>query len=142
MEAVEIICAHFFVGDGRKLAIDADAEQPTSHLVPASKERGFATVVQFLAEWKWEDGLFVHLYGPKSPESSKPTAKGSTEGVWSISTEVDSDGRMWTSHGPDMVVAFRVRALAKATWDYLQGLEQGQLNVQVRTLLKISRLVG
>ena len=26
--------------------------------------------------------------------------------------------------------------------DYLQGLEQGQLNIQVRTLLKISRLVG
>ena len=131
VEAVEIICAHFFVGDGRKLAIDADAEQAASHLVPASKERGFATVVQFLAEWKWEDGLFVHLYGPKSPDSSMPTAKGSTEGVWSISTEIDSDGRMWTSHGPDMVVAFRVRALAKATWDYLQGLEQGQLNVQV-----------
>jgi U3 small nucleolar RNA-associated protein 22 len=44
-EAVEIIRAHFFVGDGRKLAVDADAEQAASYLVPASKERGFATVV-------------------------------------------------------------------------------------------------
>jgi hypothetical protein len=50
VEAVEIICAHFFIGDGCKLATDADAEQAASHLVPVSKERGFAAVVQFLAE--------------------------------------------------------------------------------------------
>jgi len=80
---------------------------------------------------RWLVRSFVR---PKSSESFNPTAKGSTEGVWSMSTEVDGDERMRTSHGPDMVDAFRVRALAKATWDDLQGLEQGQLNIQGRTL--------
>jgi len=62
-EAVEIICAHFFVGDGRKLAIDADADQAASHLVPASKERGFATVVHLsrMAMGRWLLRSFVRV---------------------------------------------------------------------------------
>ncbi|KAF8965448.1 Nrap protein [Flammula alnicola] len=104
-EVVELICASFFVDGGHTVSAETDTEKTIQHLVPASKERGFAYVVQFLKEWKWEEGLFV-------------------------STELDKEGHVWTYKGPDLVVARRVRALADATWNCLQEVEHGQLNVQ------------
>ncbi|TFK31610.1 Nrap protein [Crucibulum laeve] len=128
-EVVEIICAHFFVKPGRQVGIDIELDESAQHIVPSSKERGFAAVVHFLKEWKWEEGLLVPLYG-LTEAPAVTGSKASTSGVWSISTELDKDGHIWTSHGPDAVVAHRVQALAKATWTFLQGMEHGNLNVQ------------
>ncbi|KAG6918794.1 hypothetical protein DXG01_011546 [Tephrocybe rancida] len=133
-EAVELICAAFFVGDGRTVGMDADDDTKRDERanVPGSKERGFAAVIAFLKEWKWEEGLFVPLHGSKPTEDgpTKATPKATSGGVWNISTDFDKDGRMWTSGGPDLVVAHRVKAIAQATWQHLQGMEQGSFNVQ------------
>ncbi|KAJ7178760.1 Nrap protein [Mycena crocata] len=130
-EAVEILCASFFIGDGRDLSIDPENQTAERASVPGSKERGFATVVEFLKDWKWEDGLFVPLYGGESSEAHQtPTATGSRTGVWKISTEADSEGHIWTQNGPDVMVAQRIRALAKATWGCLSEMEEGKLDVK------------
>ncbi|KAG6826200.1 hypothetical protein H0H87_007695, partial [Tephrocybe sp. NHM501043] len=134
-EAVEILCAAFFVGDGRAVGLDADDDNKRDERanVPGSKERGFAAVIAFLKEWKWEEGIFVPLYGlSKTSEEgpAKSTPKATSGGVWNISTDFNKDGRMWTMTGPDHIVAHRVRALAQATWEHLQGMEQGTFNVQ------------
>jgi U3 small nucleolar RNA-associated protein 22 len=131
-EAVEILCASFFVGDGRDLNMDPDTPTAERASVPGSKERGFATVVEFLKDWKWEDGLFVPMYGAQSSEAQTTPAVGSKAGVWRMSTEADREGNIWTMHGPDVMVAHRIRALAKATWNCLQGMEEGKLDVKVR----------
>ncbi|KAF8066902.1 Nrap protein [Lyophyllum atratum] len=133
-EAVELLCAAFFVGDGRSVGLDADdTKRDERASVPGSKERGFAAVIAFLKEWKWEEGLFVPLNGVnKSADEQAPGAapKATSGGVWNISTDLDKEGRIWTGHGPDLIVAHRVKALAKATWDHLQGMEAGNFNVQ------------
>ncbi|KAJ7086043.1 Nrap protein [Mycena belliarum] len=132
-EAVEILCASFFVGDGRDLNWDPENHTAERASVPGSKERGFATVVEFLKDWKWEDGLFVPLYGDQSNEASstQPSmATGFRAGVWRLTTEADSEGHIWTMRGPDVMVAQRIRALAKATWTCLQGMEEGKLDVK------------
>ena len=123
-EVVKLICASFFV-DSRTSIMDMDTEQTSQHLVPGSKERGFSAVVQFLKEWKWEDGLVVPLYGlpPASlaDASTAPLVNNIThKDVWKVSTEHDREGHVWTYNGPDLVVARRVRSLADATWDCLQ----------------------
>ncbi|TFY65726.1 hypothetical protein EVG20_g5372 [Dentipellis fragilis] len=126
VEAVEILCAHVFVGGGG------------SETVPGSKERGFAAVVEFFKDWDWTAGIFVPLYEEKG--AAAEAAKSSVvvtaghKGVWTIATDADKDGHMWTANGPDNIVALRVKAIAKATWDYLQqGTESGAL--EVKTLL-------
>ncbi|KAJ7352492.1 Nrap protein [Mycena albidolilacea] len=130
-EAVEILCANAFVGDGTDVELDPENVVAERASVPASKERGFAVVVEFLKDWKWEDGLFVHLYGRESTAGDPlPASTSSRAGVWKISTELDQDGKVWTLHGPDVMVAHRVRALAKATWSCLQGMEEGKLDVK------------
>ncbi|EPQ51620.1 Nrap protein [Gloeophyllum trabeum ATCC 11539] len=126
-EVVEIICASVFLG-GRQYG-----DGPS---VPGSKERGFARVVEFLKDWKIEEGLFVPLYAAGAGEQASPEEGANHIGVldktgaWSVRTEEDPEGRMWTSHGPDSVVALRVKALAKATWNLLQSMESRRLDVK------------
>jgi U3 small nucleolar RNA-associated protein 22 len=124
-EVVEILCAHVYLRYG-----------PSSHSTPASKEHGFAAVIAFLKEWKWEDGLFVPLYD----EEQQPPALtgkdvavkgGGAGGIWTVSTQFDPSGRVWTSEGPQLVAAHRIQALAKATYESLQAIEDGSLNVRV-----------
>ncbi|KAF9475207.1 Nrap protein [Pholiota conissans] len=133
-EVIELICASFFIDSGRTVTSDTDTEKTMQHLVPTSKERGFSCVIHFLKEWKWEEGLFVPLYGAAAAPASESLPSTSTRSgnasVWKVSTELDKDGHVWTHQGPDLVVAHRVHALANATWNCLQGIEQGQLNVQ------------
>lgn len=137
-EVVELICASFFIDGGRGASImDLDSEQTSQHLVPCSKERGFAAVVRFLKEWKWEDGLVVPLYGLQPPENLSNTSTTPSvnnvmhKGVWRVSTEHDREGHVWTCNGPDLVVARRVRSLAEATWSCLQSLEEAQIDIKV-----------
>jgi len=130
-EVVELLCASFFVGSGRNDIDDNDTEKTLQHLVPASKERGFALFVHFLKSWRWEEGLFVPLYGTGSATALSTAPNLSSKSVWRVGTEHDADGHMWTHNGPDHVVANRIHALANATWNYLQGLETGHLNIQV-----------
>ncbi|KAI0051574.1 Nrap protein [Auriscalpium vulgare] len=123
-EAVEIVCASLFVGGG---------SGRTNAGAPSSRERGFARVVELLKDWQWTAGMFVPLYGEESAEdaaSSSVSVSAGSKGVWTLSTEFDRDGHMWTADGPDIVAAHRVRALAKATFDVLQGMEAGSLDVK------------
>ena len=118
-EAVEVLCAAVFAG-----------VSPTQ--VPNTRERGFACVIRLLRDWNWPHGMIIPLYGDSDPGPSEhssvvPGAKG----VWALKTEADPDGRMWTVDAPDVVAAHRVRALAQATHDYLQGVEFGVLDVAV-----------
>ena len=133
-EVVELICASLFV-NGQSTP-EIETEQTGQHLVPGSKERGFASAVQFLKDWKWEDGLFVPLYGSNGPTpgASSTVTTASGFGVWKVRTEHDADGNVWTHKGPSLVVANRVKALANATWNLLRGLDNGQLSVQVGVL--------
>ena len=50
--------------------------------------------------------------------------------MWRISTQGDRDGWIWTSSGPDRVVAHRIREIAKATWNHLQLLETEAFSVK------------
>jgi len=131
-EAVEIICASFFPCVS-KLHASGTAATSSANL-PGSKERGFSVVVEFLKGWRWEDGIFIQLYGASDnlPEVPNVGIVRSKSGVWRLSTDADKDGRMWTSIGPDIVAANRIRALANATWDHLRGMENGTLDVKVR----------
>lgn len=140
-EAVEIICAAVFAGAGSVRA-------------PNTRERGFACVIRLLRDWDWSEGITVPLYaasdpGPDAYSSSSAGAKG----VWSLKTDADPDGYMWTLDSPDVVAARRIRALAQATHTYLRGVESGVLDVSVSffgfldsirpSLLKISgRVLG
>ncbi|KAI9438492.1 Nrap protein [Lactarius indigo] len=116
-EAVEVLCAAVFVGVG------------PAH-VPSTRERGFARVVRFLRDWDWSNGVTIPLCGESEPGSDVyPSAVPSAKGVWVLRTEADPDGRMWTVDAPNIVAAHRIRDLARATHDYLQGVESGVLNV-------------
>jgi len=117
-EAVELICAKSFIGDGSGLSEDFDGPKNQVN-APVTKERGFATVIHFLATWEWQAGLYIPLYG----KVEVPTARGSAGslGAWVIRTSKDPNGKMWTSSGPDAVIARRVTAFSKATWNQLHG---------------------
>ena len=131
-EAVEIICAAFFVGDGGIPSREMAPEGWSG--VPSTKERGFAAVVDFLKDWTWEEPLHVALYGVgQNNGSSKETTviARANLGAWRVLTKEDRTGYVWTSTGPNMVAAHRVRAIAKATWDYLSRVETGSLDVKV-----------
>jgi len=130
-EVVELICASIFTQKGRVLTADVDIEQTAHHLVPGSKERGFATVVDFLREWKWEDGLFVPLYGEVSSSMPNESVQAGSGSVWRVCSEHDPGGHMWTYKGPDLVAANRVKGLAGATWALLQQIELGRLDIRV-----------
>ncbi|KAF9270066.1 Nrap protein [Marasmius fiardii PR-910] len=132
-EVIELLCARSFVVPGW----DQDVDQENNpHLqapmVPGSKERGFAAVIQFLKDWKWEEGVFVPIYDASmSTDSAPELVNASSTGVWRVSTKIDEQGTMWTRNGPDFIVARRVHALAQATWKRLQEMERsGRMDVQ------------
>lgn len=112
-EAVEILCAKFFVGDGREVGLDRDAGEgkwDESASIPGSKVQGFATVIAFLKQWKWEEGLVILLYGPQTKGDMEPVnipPTSANAGVWKITT------------------------LVTVTWDLLQEMESGSLDVRV-----------
>lgn len=131
-EAVELICASLFIGDGSGLFEDFDG--PKNQVgVPITKERGFASVVHFLASWEWQAGLYVPLYG--NVEDPNPHESAGSLGAWVIRTSEDPSGKMWTGSGPDVVVARRVTAFSKATWNRLQGDPYIFKDVFVRSFL-------
>jgi len=116
-EAVEILCAAVFVGVGPARA-------------PTTRERGFACVIRLLRDWNWSEGMKIPLYSASDPEPDVyPSSVAGAKGVWTLVTETDPDGRMWTVDAPDAVAARRVRALAQATHVYLQDMESGVLDV-------------
>ena len=117
-EAVELICAKVFIGDGSGLSEDFDS--PKNQVdAPVTKERGFAIVVHFLANWEWQAGMCIPLYG--KVEVPTPQGSAGSLGAWVIRTSEDPTGKMWTNVGPDALVARRVTAFSKATWNRLQG---------------------
>lgn len=126
-EAIELLCAYVFVGNtgsglqgGDKARVD----------VPGTKELGFFRALEFLKEWTWESGLFVALYESEGDtddldENAAVHAKaGSRIGVWTISTNKDRSGRIWTAEGPSAVVARRIKALASASVEHALAHER------------------
>lgn len=128
-EAVEILCASVFVQSNPNSPLSAKGLVN----VPGTRERGFAMVVRMLAEWDWEAGpLEVAIYEETTEAGDLGSlGKGVTKGVWRLKTAFDIEGKMWTAHRPDLVAALRIRAVAKATWDLLKGMERGALDVKV-----------
>ncbi|KAI0748842.1 Nrap protein [Fomes fomentarius] len=133
-EAVELLCAYVFLRMGARPAAEGEGAASRTAGVPSTKERGFAQVLEFLKDWDWTKGLVVPLdYGEReaSTSSASATATATAGSVaWSLVTEFDPTGRMWTSSGPDATVARRVTALAKAAWDSLRTLESGDGSVK------------
>ncbi|KAI0916701.1 hypothetical protein AcV5_003115 [Taiwanofungus camphoratus] len=130
-EVAELLCASVFLRHGTSWSAET---ANTRAGVPGSKERGFGLVVELLKDWEWSKGLFVPLYGStedagSSGNSAVTITAGTRAGVWAVATEYDPDGHMWTSIGPDAIVARRVRAVAKATWDCLRGIETHKFDV-------------
>ena len=132
-EAVELLCAHVFLRTGPR-AESSEGEAARIPGVPGSKERGFAQLLAFLKDWDWTTGLVVPLDNADQGASAIPTTpptSTSRDVAWSIATPFDPQGHMWTSSGPNAVVARRVTALAKATWECLKGMETGVSSVKV-----------
>jgi U3 small nucleolar RNA-associated protein 22 len=136
-EAVELLCATVFLNGSRQMGEEDHARPGT----PGTKEVGFARVIAFLKEWMWEEGeLFVPVYESNGGEEISETASespskikaGSVSGVWTLITKEDPTGHMWTSRGPNALVARRIRALASATLDAIHGTLKGERNVKVR----------
>jgi len=126
---VEIICAAF-VGNSRIPGIVIE-EKAT---VPGTKERGFAAVEEFLKDWAWEEPVYVSLYNvdekKRLPDDGTSVTAGTKLGVWRLATKEDNAGHVWTSDGPNVMAAHRVRTIAKATWDCLAGMETGSLDIK------------
>ena len=128
-EAVELLCAHVFLGESNAALQD---KGDITLDAPGTKEAGFFRFVSFLSKWKWDAGLFVPVYGSDDDESEQEknvvTVKaGSGSGVWTISTKEDPEGRVWTRDGPSMPVARRIQALATSTMKYVQENEKGSV---------------
>ncbi|KAF9024363.1 hypothetical protein BDZ89DRAFT_125342 [Hymenopellis radicata] len=64
-----------------------------------------------------DEKLHLHLYESDASEQEEVETSSTplSSGVWTIKTEMDKAGRVWTSKGSDAIVARRVRALAAAT---------------------------
>ncbi|KAJ8522745.1 hypothetical protein ONZ45_g757 [Pleurotus djamor] len=154
-EAVELLCASVFVGDGKNVGIELEGDESNSSdrpTIPATKERGFAMVIDKLRSWEWMNGMFVSLYGRRVsggvggvdgdgdavmdgvPDTTSPSRGSkippSHKGVWRLRTVEDPLGNVWTSHGPDAVVARRIHALSEATWGVLQSVDDGNLDTK------------
>ncbi|KAG7099051.1 hypothetical protein E1B28_000926 [Marasmius oreades] len=131
-EVIELLCARFFVVPGWDQDVDQENQRPLeSPTVPGSKERGFAVVIQFLKDWRWERGIFVPIYDVSLSDSAREVVNACNAGVWRVSTKMDEQGTMWTRNGPDFIVARRVQALAQVTWKCLQEMEMsGRMDVQ------------
>lgn len=131
-EAVELLCAHVFLRTGPPFVADAAVNAKT--FAPGSKERGFARVIEFLKDWEWTGGLDISLDNADQTTSDSSTAPPTTTSkdvAWSLKTPFDPRGHMWTSSGPNAVVARRITTIAKATWECLNGLETGASSVKV-----------
>jgi U3 small nucleolar RNA-associated protein 22 len=125
-EAVELICASIFVR-GKEAIGRAEIRSD----VPRSKERGFLMVVQFLKDWRWDETLVIPLYQRETGDEHSPSPPNS-RGVWKLSTELDTGGKVWTALGPDTLSAHRVCTLARATWKVLQRIEHDDFNTKVK----------
>ncbi|KAI0084988.1 Nrap protein [Irpex rosettiformis] len=146
-EVVELLCAIVFLTGSGAAKSEGEKEKAS---VPSTKERAFALVVQFLAKWEWEGGLFVPIYGSEvdGGSSAAPevrSASTSRRGAWTIRTERDAEGYIWTVNGPDAVVARRIKDIARATWNSLQvidGTDAGVKNLFLHPTTHYEVLVG
>ncbi|THH05718.1 hypothetical protein EW145_g4591 [Phellinidium pouzarii] len=126
-EAIELLCAFIFV-DGKDVL---QQNEESCAGTPATKELGFFRVISFLKDWAWEFGLFVPVYETKSSTAEGDSAvhvkADSGKGVWTITTSEDREGKLWTSEGPDALVARRIRTLASSCMSHVLSHESRNL---------------
>ncbi|PIL27250.1 hypothetical protein GSI_10394 [Ganoderma sinense ZZ0214-1] len=125
-EAVELLCAYIFLRTGASVEGDAAS---TSAVVPGTKERGFAQILGFLKDWDWTKGLVVPFGLEEQDTDGVESACGRGE-AWSLITEFDHSGHVWTSLGPNAVIARRIKAIAKATWESLINIDSPDFDLK------------
>lgn len=137
-EAVELLCAYIFLRTGASAG-----GSETLAVVPGTKERGFAQVLGFLKDWDWTKDLVIPL-GLEEQDIILAGGVKSTWGraeAWSLITKFDPSGCMWTSTGPNAVVARRITAIAKATWESLVGFDSQGFDIKVSVVIQYARHV-
>ncbi|TBU24395.1 Nrap protein [Dichomitus squalens] len=126
-EAVELLCAHIFLRTGASVTAET-MMLPAG--VPGTKERGFAQVLKFLEDWDWTKGLVVPSdFSDQDVATADASPSASGTAPWSLVTQFDASGHVWTSSGPNAVVARRITTLAKATWASLAQSDSQDLEV-------------
>ena len=136
IEATELICAEVYLNPG--------AQEP-----PCSGQTGFARTIAFLANWDFREyPIALPLYSVEGSGRVGPSGEvlakvqelfaghisvdpGLSHGAWTLATEQDLSGHMWTQN-VTLLVASRVREIAKATMSYMNaGMAAGSLNTKV-----------
>ncbi len=134
-EAVELLCAYIFLRTGASVGGETTAP---SAVVPGTKERGFAQVLGFLKDWDWTKGLVVPLgleeQGQDTILAGDVNSTYGSAATWSLVTKFDPSGHVWTSLGPNAVIARRITAIAKATWETLISFDSQDFDVKVRVV--------
>ena len=124
-QTIELLCAKVYL----------DTDSPYS--VPSSGVAGFARLLNLLAHWKWrEEPLLVPIYtspavdlalatAPVFPEQRRLKAlqqfknarradPAISKSAWTVATEQDLGGRVWSRTRPSKLVVGRVQELARA----------------------------
>ena len=138
-EAAELICAEVYMNTGAQES-------------PCSGQAGFARTISFLANWDFrESPIALPLY--TAPNTGNPervslasevltkvqelfashisTDPGLSHGAWTLATEEDHSGHLWTKN-VTALIAGRVREIAKATASYMSASNQvGPLDAKV-----------
>ena len=70
-------------------------------------------------------------YGDQDVMPADPSPPASGTAAWSLVTSVDPSGHMWTSFGPNTVVARRIATIAKASWATLAQSDSKDLEAKV-----------
>ncbi|KIJ40341.1 hypothetical protein M422DRAFT_68604 [Sphaerobolus stellatus SS14] len=126
-ESIELICAGVILSARGKPGSPGSEEG-----IPATGKRGFIRVIEWLSRW---DGIaYVNVYEVVQDDitPNQSTAKEEEEaapakinvkagkGRWRLVTKEDKEGTIWCGD-VNPTVALRVKALARATMDAIEG---------------------
>lgn len=114
---------------------------PSPWATPSSIMTGFLRTILFLSEWDWRtEPLIVDMSTGDLATSDVEKIIGKFDTlrksdpalnrvVLFAASNHDQEGTIWTENGPAKVVAARMTALARSTWE---GIKNGGLAVNIR----------